>query len=361
MRWLITIFRWSSTTGYFLSALWAEYVKLCDWGQYDKLNMINVTIKTLLLVFCCCAFSLLTGCNKNNQSRQIVAAPTRVASPAKATGCGPDALRQQMEQSAAQASGRVGAAVLLVETGEAVALNGEQRFPMQSVYKVPIAMLVLHQVDNGKLSLEQKVKVEPKDFVSFREFTIQGQFPQGAELTVKEILRFMISESDGTACDVLMRLVGGPHEVTKFLRDQNIQDIVVANYEREMAGDQSLPAQNWTTPVAMTQLLKILQEGRGISADNRTLLLELMRTSRPGRKRLKGLLPPNTDVAHKTGSGRTVDGIASATNDVGLVTLPDGRHLSIAVFVADSKANEPKREATIAALARAGWDCWVAR
>jgi beta-lactamase class A len=76
----------------------------------------------------------------------------------------------------------------------------------------------------------------------------------------------------------------------------------------------------------------------------------------PGAKRLKGELPAGTVVADKTGTGGTRNGITSATNDIGIITLPDGRHLAVAAFVSDSTANDDTRDAIIARLAKAAWD-----
>jgi beta-lactamase class A len=328
-----------------------------------------MTNKFMTLGLISAALILVVACEQRHATNISSPSSTPLPSPlAVNTGCAPDGLRKQMETIARASEGRVGAAAMIVETGEVVAFNGAERFPMQSVYKLPIAMAVLHEIDKGSLSLKQKVKVEPKDFVSFREYSIQGQFPQGAELSVSDLLRFMISESDGTACDALLRLVGGPAQVTKYLRELGIQGIVVANYEKEMADNNDLPSQNWATPEAMSQLLKMLQEGQGTSSagnellpstSHRQLLLELMTTSRPGPNRIKGRLPSGTSVAHKTGSGRMLNGMATATNDVGLITLPDGRHLALAVFVSDAKAKEKMREEVIAKIARASWDCWT--
>ena len=78
----------------------------------------------------------------------------------------------------------------------------------------------------------------------------------------------------------------------------------------------------------------------------------------PGR--IKGLLPARTLVAHKTGSSGTRDGLTRATNDVGLINLPDGNHLAVAVFVSDTQADDATRDAVIAKVARAAWDCWAA-
>jgi beta-lactamase class A len=83
-----------------------------------------------------------------------------------------------------------------------------------------------------------------------------------------------------------------------------------------------------------------------------------MAESRPGAKRLKGLLPAGTVVGHKTGTSGIENGITAATNDIRIVTLPNGKHLAIAVFVADSPADEATREGVIAKVARAVWDKW---
>ena len=63
-------------------------------------------------------------------------------------------------------------------------------------------------------------------------------------------------------------------------------------------------------------------------------------------------------MAHKTGTSSTVNKVTAATNDVGLVTLPNSRHLAISVFVSDSMADDTTREEVIAKVARAAWDEW---
>jgi beta-lactamase class A len=105
--------------------------------------------------------------------------------------------------------------------------------------------------------------------------------------------------------------------------------------------------------------LKALDAGRGVSLASRELLLQDLADSTPGPQRLKGRLPAGTRVAHKTGTDATRDGKTAATNDIGIITLPDGRHLAIAVFVKDSTAELTPREATIAGIARAAWDRWT--
>jgi beta-lactamase class A len=113
---------------------------------------------------------------------------------------------------------------------------------------------------------------------------------------------------------------------------------------------------NWATPKGAVMLLAALQSQRGLSTKSQALLLKLMTEAIPGAKRLKGELPTGTVVAHKTGTGGTRNGITSATNDIGIIALPDGRHLAVAVFVSDSAANDEIRDAIIARMAKAAWD-----
>jgi beta-lactamase class A len=185
---------------------------------------------------------------------------------------------------------------------------------------------------------------------------IRDKYPDGTQLTVAELLRYAVSESDGTASDVLLRLAGGPQGVMTFLHDIKVADINVVHSEKEIGRDWDTQYEDWATPKGAVALLAALQESRGLSPESQTLLLKRMTESIPGAKRLKGQLPAGTVVAHKTGTGGMRGGITSATNDIGIITLPDGRHLAVAVFVSDSAADDATRDAVIARIAKAAWN-----
>jgi beta-lactamase class A len=307
---------------------------------------------SLCLVFCVCGGNTRTAVVETQK-------PVEPQTPERAA-CSPQSLHARMEEFARVTEGPVGAAVQIVEGGELVAFNGGQKFPMQSVYKLPIGMAVLRQVDLGKLNLEQKIAVRKEDFVTAGQYSpIRDKNPRGVELTLRELLRFMISESDGTACDVLLRVLGGPSEATNYLVELGVGDVIVATTENEMGHDETAQYRNYATPEASVALLRALQEGRGLSAESRSLLLDFMVNSTRGVKRIKGALPSGTIVAHKTGTSGTTRGLTRATNDIGLITLPDGRHLAVAVYVSDTKADEATREGVIAKISRAAWDCWT--
>ena len=265
-------------------------------------------------------------------------------------------LRKQIEQIAAVAKGRVGVAAEVLETGESISLNPHEHFPMQSVYKLPIAMAVLAQVDSGKIRLEQRVRVEKSDFVRRGQHSpVRDRNPNGVELTVSELLRFTVSESDGTTSDVLLDLVG-VEAVGKYLNELGVKDLIVANSEKEIGKDWETQYRNWASPQGALQLLRSLHERRGVSEQSQQLLYKLMTETPTGPRRLKGLLPKTAVVAHKTGTSGSSNGVFAATNDIGLVTLPNGRHLAIAVFVSDSPADLVARERVIAEIAKAIYD-----
>ncbi|MGA0559305.1 class A beta-lactamase, subclass A2 [Larkinella sp. VNQ87] len=270
-----------------------------------------------------------------------------------------DQLAEKIRTIAETARGRVGVMATVIETGQSVSLNPDGHFPMQSVYKFPIAMAVLHQVDQGKLRLDQKVKVEKSDFVGPKQHSpIRDAHPEGVELTLAELLRLMVSESDGTACDVLLAQLGGPYPVTEYLRTLSVNGVMVRTTEKEMGENEAVQYRNWASPESMVRLLTVFHEGKKLSEASTVLLRRWLTETPTGPHRLKGLLPAGTVVAHKTGSSRTFDGFTRATNDVGIITLPTGQHAAIAVFVADSKAPDADRENVIAQVARVVWDEW---
>ena len=294
---------------------------------------------------------LITICSCNAASKGP--APSQQS---KATDRHNDELQKQIEQIASAAKGRVGVAAEVLESGESVSLNVHEHFPMQSVYKLPIGMAVLAQVDKRNLNLEQLVRVEKSDFVrSGQRSPIRDKNPKGVELSLRELLRYAVSESDGTASDVLLKLVG-VDAVSKYLNELGINEIIVANSEKEIGQDWETQYRNWSSPAASLQLLRALHERRGISETSQQLLYKFMIETPTFPTRLKGLLPKTAVVAHKTGSSGASNGVTAATNDIGLITLPNGHLLAIAVFVSDSPADLPTREKVIAEITKTIWD-----
>lgn len=288
-----------------------------------------------------------------------------------------------IEQISSGLAGRIGFAAQEIGGDEVIAFNGDETFAMASTYKVAIATTVLDRVDRGELSLDQLVEVPP-DMMVVGETALAETFPHpGIQLSVANLMEVMITESDNTATDVSMGLAGGPAAVTKNLRRLGITDFRVDRLTTEILRDfYGLPGKatpevaaeafknnpalattqidrnmdfeadprDHATPLAMLKLLLAIDGGTAMSAESSKFLLGVMSRTRTGAGRLKGLLPKGTPVAHKTG---TTGGVA---NDVGYITLPDGRRFAIAVFTNSSETSMSDRDRAIAEIARLLFD-----
>jgi len=244
-------------------------------------------------------------------------------------------------------------AVTHVETGRTVAIQGSRRLPLYSVFKLPLAVSVLKEVEDGRLRLDQKVRVTPAEVVpGAPENTALWRAP--AERTIRELLELSIVRSDNTSSDKLLQLVGGPEVVTRRMRTLGFSDIEVRRPVREFASLRIHP--NTATPIDLAGLLSRLQTGGILQPASCQLLLGFMAQATTGANRLRAQLPPGTPVADKTGTGPA----GSVTNDVGIITLPEGKgHLAMAVLVSGSKRPAEAQEKLIADLARAAYDAYV--
>jgi beta-lactamase class A len=221
---------------------------------------------------------------------------------------------------------------------------------MQSVFKLPDAIQVLRRVDEGKLDLSRAVTLEIAD----ARRGPPGTMAVPGVKTVRELLEAMIVSSDNVACDKLLSLVDGPGSVTARMHALGVSGVEIRYSERELAAGA---VDNTATPAAMVGLRgAIARREAGLSPASHALLEKLLLAATTGPQRLKGALPPGTPVAHKTGTSDTRAGKTDATNDVGLITLPNGHRIAVAVFVHASPADLATREGTIARLARAAYD-----
>ena len=273
-------------------------------------------------------------------------------------------LQEEIAEIANEAKGKVGVFALLMEENRAVSLNGKDRFAMQSVVKLPVAMAVMKQLDEGNLTLDQRVNFTADDLVNPNQRSpLRDKNPNGGSATMEELIRLAVSESDGSACDILTRVAGGTEALQQFVVSLGLNEMAIKRTHKEFGRDWDMQYENWATPEAAVDLLESLWNQAHPTPpepDNLELkLFQYMYDTPTGPNRIKGHLPPNTPVAYKTGSGGTRDGVTSATNDVGMITLPNGKHVAIAVFVGDSSADEKTREGVIAKVAKAVWDKWA--
>ena len=254
--------------------------------------------------------------------------------------------------------GIVGVSILNLETGDTLNFNAHSRLVMHSVFKFPIAMTVLNLVDKGKYKLDEKMKLRKSDMPPSKMYSpMRDKYPDGAEIALSDLLGYMVSQSDNGACDYLLKKIGGPQVVDDYIKSLGVKGIAVKASEADMASAWEVQYTNWAKPADMVQLLDIFYRGKALSKTSNDFLMKIMLATTTGAKRLKGLLPTDAAVAHKTGTSPTNnEGLTPATNDVGIITLPNGNHLAIVVMVCNSKADDATRDAVIAKIAKAAWD-----
>jgi beta-lactamase class A len=255
----------------------------------------------------------------------------------------------------------VGVGIMNLENGDTLTLNGKRHFPMQSVFKFHLALAVLNQVDKGKITLNQDIFVSKADMIPNLYSPMREKYPEGnINLPLSEILKYTVSQSDNSGCDLLFKLIGGTEKANKFIHKIGVKDVAILDPEVRIQNDWSLQYRNYTTPFAAIQLLQKFHKDQILSKSSQDFLYKIMVETTTGPNKIKGLLPREAIVAHKTGfSGKNKEGLTGATNDIGIITLPNSKQFAIAVFVSDSMEDEKINDKMIAEIALAAWDYYL--
>jgi beta-lactamase class A len=299
-----------------------------------------------------------------------------------------DRLQKEVARLAKITDGEVGLTAIHIETNRRVSLNDAVRFPMASTFKVPIAVQLLSRVDRGEIRLDQMISIEPRDLHPGSGELSNLLKQPGVSLSVRNLMELMLLISDNSATDVVLRLAGGPEAVTSKMRELGITGINVnrptVRLISDWLGADPPPEKDWTPdlwnklyeavpaaartaaeakfnvdprdtaqPSAMADLLVKIYGKSLHKPETAELLLDILRRCQTGAARIKGMLPPETVVAHKTGS------IGGTVNDVGIVTLPDNAgHIALALFVKQGTKSETSERA-IAQIARTVYDYFL--
>ncbi len=298
------------------------------------------------------------------------------------------ALQKDLNAITATSDGKVGVCALENVKAEPVCIRGSERFPLQSVMKFIVAAVALDEVDQSRLKLTDIIRVKPEDSSPGpQEFAdlvrAKGEYPA----TIEELMRRSIVDSDSTSVDVLLQRLGGLGRVQDFLKQRKVEGLRIDRNERDLQAefsglswqpsyaasgkfeaavnaapaakkDQALEAylkdpRDTSTPEAMVKFLKRLAAGELLSVASTQKLLSIMEGTVTGKDRLRAGLPQSWKIAHKTGTSASWRGRAATTNDVGIMTAPDGTTVAIAVFISDSRQSGSERGAIIAKAARA--------
>lgn len=299
-------------------------------------------------------------------------------------------LHRELDRIAPLSGGVLGIAAIHLESGRTFWHNADDPYPLASTYKVPIAIQALALVEQGKLDLDRLVAWDTTDLHIGSEAFLLFRKP-GFAMSVRNMLETMLILSENNSTDWMLKLAGGGDAVTRRLREIGITDVRVDRPTAEVIAHPYGITDIWTTdgkfskakweaqfntltkarrdsaayyyakdprdhgsPRGMVSLLAKLWKGEILSKANTALLLDIMYRCETGANRIKGMLPPGTRVAHKTGT------YPGTVNDVGIIDLPDGTHVAIAAYVKRStKIQGPDLEATVAQASRAVYDYFL--
>ena len=226
---------------------------------------------------------------------------------------------------------------------------------MQSVFKFPVVLAALHEIEEGKLTLDQQVRFLARDRIPGTHSGLQDKYPQGnVDVPVRQLMQRAIVDSDNVAVDILLRVIGAP-AVNDYMASLGVRGFHCDGGEKELGADQKAQYRSYFAPSGAVTLLLRVANNSPLNDDHTALLLNWMEHLANGETRIPAGVPQGTVVAHKTGSSGTHEGFTAATNDIGLITLPDGRKLAVAVFVTDSRADSATRDKVIAQIAAAAY------
>lgn len=287
--------------------------------------------------------------------------------------------------------GQLGIDALHMETNQTVKYRANEMFPMCSTYKLPIAICLLQQIENGLLKFNDYHDVTEYDIRPGIVGTLnQFSYTVPVKVSIENLLRLMLQESCNTSSDILLKIIGGPSSVMACLNKAGVVDMHVDRYILEIIAqwhgikelpknlqitlsqyeklENQVPQADWlkareqfrfnekdnSTPQAMTLLLSKLFCGELMKKAHSELLIEIMRGCKRGTLRLMGLLPKGTIVAHKTGT------LTGYTCDVGMMTLPHHiGHAAISVYIKNSSKDLGNNERVIAEVSRTLYDYFL--
>ena len=266
------------------------------------------------------------------------------------------ALQRQIQDLIRDADATVGVAVL-TSGGESFAVNDTIGFAMLSTFKFPLAMAVLHQLDERGTPLDTALLITKADLLPDTYSPLRDSCPEGNfRLPVRRLIEYAITLSDNNACDILLRFIGGPAALQQYIRNLGIPGIAIAADEALMHRSPENVYLNHARPSSAALLIDRFLQGNLLSPAHQQFLKNTMIATSTGTDKLRGMLPSSAVVGHKTGSSDRIHGMKIADNDIGFVLLPDGTHYSITVFVMNSRESDTANAALIARISKLVYD-----
>jgi beta-lactamase class A len=249
----------------------------------------------------------------------------------------------------ASSGGRLGVVALDTGSGRRLDWRADERFAMCSTFKTLLAAAVLARVDRGAERLDRRVAVVAGDIVVHSPAVAPRV---GGTMAVGELCEATITISDNAAANLLLREIGGPAALTRWLRATGDR---VTRLDRTEPALNIVPAgdlRDTTTPAAMATTTRRLLFGHVLAPSSRERLAAWLVATRTGDARLRAGLPASWRVGDKTGTWADSRTGRGTSNDVAVAWPPGRAPLLIAAYLTDSTLGGPARDAIIAEVAR---------
>jgi beta-lactamase class A len=240
---------------------------------------------------------------------------------------------------------RLGVAAIDTGSGRRLLQDADGRYPLASTFKLPLAAMVLAEADRGSLRLDEELPLAPEDPLD-NSPVVAANRARG-RLAVEPLAAAIVVRSDNSAANMLLRRLGGPEALTRFMRSAGDRATRLDRYEMELGSNLPGDPRDTTTPAAMAGLVRNLVLGNRLSPASRARLVEWLTTALPGPDRLRAGLPPSWRFGHKTGTAAN-----GGVNDVGIAWPPGRAAIVIASYQSGGDAGIPARAAAHAAVGR---------
>ena len=206
----------------------------------------------------------------------------------------------------------------------------------------------------NKILCYQNIFIKKSDLLENTWSPIRTKYPDGnIEMPLSELIRYTVAESDNNGCDILIRLLGGTEKVQQIIDRKGVKNFIIKADEEQMHKGYEFMYWNVTTTNSANKLLKDFFNRKIISKSSTDFLMNTMLGTSTGRNKIVAQLPQEIPVAHKTGSsGKDEKGLTVAENDIGIITLPNGKHYAISIFVSDSMESEITNTKMIADISK---------
>ena len=234
----------------------------------------------------------------------------------------------------------------IMREGSVSGINENERFAMHSVMKFPQALYVADYLSRKGLALDDTIVVDKATLMQDTWSPMLKRFEGKMAFQYAELLELSLVQSDNNACELLFKHCGKPKTVEKYMRKLGFHDIHVRMTEQQMHRNPAKAIENCTTPAEMVRLFEWFYHHKD---DNQylTFIWKAMADCSTGQKRIPAAIPTDAHIVHKTGTGfPSAEGFQDM-NDAGIILMPDGNHVFIAIFTTHSPS-----ETVIANIAR---------